>query len=69
MARFKYTDITQGQFIQVNLKEQLLIGSFEWTIDYFINESDLSLFNLNYHNDERGAAAYSPKILLKTPVQ
>jgi len=66
MARFKYTDISQGQFIQVNLKEQLLIGSFEWTIDYFINESDLSLFNLNYHNDERGAAAYSPKILLKT---
>ena len=66
MARFKYTDNSQGQFIQINLKEQLLLGSFEWTIDYLINELDLSLFEQNYHNDERGAAAYSPKVLLKT---
>jgi len=65
MARFKYTDNSQGQFIQINLKEQLLLGSFEWTIDYLINEMDLSLFEQNYHNDEKGAAAYSPRILLK----
>jgi len=65
MARFKYTDISQGQFIQVNLHEQLLLGTFEWTIDYLFNELDLSLFEQNYQNDERGAAAYSPKILLK----
>ena len=65
MARFKYTDNTQGQFIQVNLQEQLLLGSFEWTIDYLINATDLSLFENNYQNDERGAAAYPPKVLLK----
>jgi len=65
MARFKYTDNSQGQFIQINLKEQLLLGSFEWTIDYLVDELDISLFELNYHNDERGAAAYSPRILLK----
>jgi len=65
MARFKYTDNSQGQFIQVNLQEQLLLGSFEWTIDYLINTMDLSLFEQNYHNDEKGAAAYPPKVLLK----
>jgi len=65
MARFKYTDNSQGQFIQVNLQEQLTLGSFEWTIDYLINKMDLSLFELNYHNDERGAAAYPPRVLLK----
>jgi len=66
MASFKYTDNSQGLFIQINLQEQLLLGSFEWTIDYLINKLDLSLFEQKYHNDERGAAAYSPKILLKT---
>ena len=66
MARFKYTDNSQGQFIKVNLQEQLLLGSFEWTINYLINESDLSLFELNYHNDEKGAAAYPPGVLLIT---
>jgi hypothetical protein len=29
MARFKDTDNTQGQFIAVNLKEQLLPDTFE----------------------------------------
>jgi transposase len=65
MARYKYTDITQGQFITVNLKEQLLIGSFEWTIDYIINKMDISLFEKEYANDKKGACAYSPRVLLK----
>ena len=65
MARFKHTDNSQGQFMVVNLKEQLLLGSFEWTIDYLINKVDMSLFEQNYKNDELGAAAYSPKVLLK----
>jgi transposase len=65
MARLKYTDNFQGQFISVNLKEQLLPGTFEWTIDYLIEETDMSLFEQNYHNDERGAAAYPPSLLLK----
>ena len=65
MARFKYTDNSQSQFIQINLNVQLLLGSFEWTIDYLINEMDLSSFELRYRNDERGAAAYPPRVLLK----
>ena len=65
MARFKYTDNSQGQFLNVNLQEQLLLGTFEWTISFLIDKMDLSLFEKNYHNDERGACAYSPGILLK----
>ena len=66
MPRFKHTDNSQGQFLVVNLNEQLILGSFEWTINYLINKIDLSLFEKNYKNDEKGASAYSPRILLKS---
>jgi len=65
MPRFKYTNNAQGQFISVNLNEQLFPGTFEWTLNYLIDKMDLSLFEQNYHNDKRGACAYSPKVLLK----
>jgi hypothetical protein len=65
MARFKHTDITQGQFITVVLKEQLFPGSFEWTIDYLIAKIDMSLFEKNYNNEQKGANAYPPRVLLK----
>ena len=65
MARFKDTEKHQGMFLTVNLYEQLLPGTFEWTVDYLINQADMSLFELKYNNDTKGATAYSPKILLK----
>jgi hypothetical protein len=65
MARFKETDNTQGQFIAVNLIEQLIPGTFEWTIDYLVNKTDMSLFEKKYNNDEKGARAYPPRALLK----
>ena len=65
MARFKESDITQGQFIAVNLSEQLIPGTFEWTLNYLIDKMDLSLFEEKYNNDEKGASAYQPKALLK----
>ena len=65
MAKYKHTDISQTQLMVVNLKEQIRLGSFEWTIDYLISKTDISLFDKNYHNDVKGAAAYSPKVLLK----
>jgi transposase len=51
--------------IPINLEEQLIPGTFEWTVDYLINKIDLSLFEKNYNNDEKGAPAYPPKALLK----
>jgi len=65
MARLKQTDNFQGQFIAVNLREQLFPDTFEWTIDYLIDKTDMSLFEEKYNNDERGAAAYPPRVLLK----
>jgi len=65
MARFKQKDMSQGQFIALNLDEQLVPGTFEWTLNYLIDRMDLSLFEKKYNNDEKGAAAYSPKALLK----
>jgi len=65
MARFKDTEKEQGMFLTVNLYEQLLPGTFEWALDYLIDEADMSVFEQKYINDAKGAAAYSPKILLK----
>ena len=66
MAKFKETDDSQSLLLAINLRKQLNPGTFEWTIDYLINKIDISLFEQNYNNDYHGAAAYSPKVLLKT---
>jgi len=65
MARFKDYDRPQGLFLTVNLEEQLLPGAFEWTLDCLIDKMDMSLFEKNYNNDETGAKAYPPGVLLK----
>ena len=65
MARYKKADNSQGLFLTVNLHDQLVPGTFEWTVNYLIEKADISLFDLNYNNDEKGATAYSPRVLLK----
>jgi hypothetical protein len=45
MARYKYQDPSNGLFLNINLKDQLLVGTFEWTLDYLIDRTDLSLFD------------------------
>ncbi len=66
MARYKHYDYSQGKFIPINFDKQILSGTFEYTLHYLIdNEIDLSLFDLRYQNDEIGAPAYDPRVLLK----
>ncbi|MBE0425140.1 MAG: transposase [Nitrospirae bacterium] len=66
MARYKEYDYSQGKFIPVYFDKQILPGTFEHTLHYLIdNEIDLSLFDERYKNDETGAPAYDPAILLK----
>ena len=66
MARYKEYDYTQGKFIPVHFDKQILHGTFEYTLHYLIdNEIDLSIFDARYNNDETGAPAYNPAILLK----
>jgi hypothetical protein len=52
MANFKQSERAQGLFLTVNLGDQLIPGTFEWTIDYLIDEFDMSLFEQNYPMDK-----------------
>jgi transposase len=66
MARYKEYDYSQGKFIAIQFDRQILPGTFEYTLHYLIdNEIDLSIFESRYRNDETGAPAYDPAILLK----
>jgi transposase len=66
MAKYKEYDYSQGKFIPIHFDKQILPGTFEHTLHYLIdNEIDLSLFDVRYKNDETGAPAYDPAILLK----
>jgi transposase len=66
MPRFKHVDREQGLMIPVSLKEQILPGTFEYTIDYIVDEKiDTTRLEAKFKNDETGSTAYSPKVLLK----
>ncbi len=66
MAKYKHYDYSQGKFIPITFDKQILPGTFEHTLHYLIdNEIDLSIFDSRYQNDETGAPAYDPAILLK----
>jgi transposase len=66
MARFKHYDYGQMKMLPVSFKEQILPGSFEYTVNHLIDhEVDLAVFEHRYRNDETGAPAYDPAILLK----
>jgi transposase len=66
LARYKSYNYNQGKFIPLSFDKQILPGTFEHTLTYVIdNELDLSIFNDRYRNDETGAPAYDPSILLK----
>ena len=66
MARFKEYSYDQGKFIPVFFDKQILPGTFEYTLSYLIdNDIELSVFESRYQNDETGATAYDPAILLK----
>ena len=52
--------------IPVSLEKQLIPGTLEHAIHEVIEEKvDLSVFDENYKNDETGAPAHDPKLLLK----
>jgi len=66
MARYKDRSRAQGLMMPIHLEDQIVPGTFEHTIDYLVdNEIDLSVFEQRYNNDETGAPAYDPAVLLK----
>src|SRR5688500_14271766 len=55
-----------SKFIAVDFAQQVLPGTFEYALCHLIdNELDLSQFDAQYNNDEVGAPAYAPGLLLK----
>lgn len=65
MARYKHID-TSPRFIAVDLQQQLLPGTFEHALNHLLDhELDLSGFDERFNNDETGATAYPPAMLLK----
>jgi transposase len=65
MARYKHID-TSPRFLAVDLQRQLLPGTFEHALNHLINhELDLTGFDRRFSNDDTGAAAYPPAMLLK----
>jgi transposase len=65
MARYKIVD-RSPRFLPIVLEAQLMPGSFEHALDYLIDhEVDLSGIAKRHMNDETGAPAYDPAVLLK----
>jgi len=65
MARYKVVD-RSPRLLPIVLDVQLMAGSFEYALDYLVdNEIDLSGVAKRYANDETGAPAYDPAVMLK----
>ena len=65
MARYKPVD-RSPRFLPVVLSEQIQPGTFEFTLDQLIDhELDLSELDARFNNDETGASAYDPRVMLK----
>ena len=65
MARYKHID-TNPRFLAVDLAQQLLPGTFEHALNHLLDHAiDLSHFDARFRNDETGATAFPPAMLLK----
>lgn len=65
MPRYKPVNFDQDKFIPINFARQVLPGTFEYTLRYLVEEViDTSVFDVHYCNDQTGAPAYDPAVLL-----
>jgi transposase len=66
MAKYKPYNYDQVILLPITLKDQLEPGTLEHTIHELVEKNiDISMFEERYKNDDTGAAAIDPKILLK----
>ncbi|MBE0620757.1 MAG: IS1182 family transposase [Burkholderiales bacterium] len=65
MARFKVVNMSP-RFLPVVLEQQLVPGTFEHALHTLIDsEFNLSALEAKFNNDETGAPAYDPAVMLK----
>ena len=66
MPRFKAYDYDQDKLIPIRFSKQIVPGTFEYTLNYLIDEVvDVTVFYPRYRNEETGAPAFDPALLLK----
>jgi transposase len=66
MAKYKTYNYDQLVMIPISLQNQLEPGTLEYTINELVEHNiDLSVFEGRYQNDDTGATAINPKVLLK----
>jgi transposase len=66
MAKFKACNEDQLVMLPISLQDQLVPGTLEHTLSQLVDEHiDLTVLDVRYNNDETGASAIHPKILLK----
>ena len=65
MPRYKPQD-HNSLLLPVVLSEQIIPGSFAFALNYLVDhELDLSALDAQFKNDEVGASAYDPRVMLK----
>jgi transposase len=64
MARYKRVDMSP-RLLPVDLEAQLVAGTFAHALHHLIDELDLSAFDARYRNDDDGAPAHDPAMLLR----
>ncbi len=65
MPRYKPQD-RNSLLLPVVLSEQIIPGSFAFALDYLVDhELDLGALDAQFKNDEVGASAYDPRVMLK----
>lgn len=66
MARYKPVEYAQGQLIAISFEKQILSGSFEHAVNFVVDEKlDFSVLDAAHTNDDVGAPAYDPRVMLK----
>ena len=66
MARYKEYSYDQTKLIPLCLPAQIKPGTFEYALNHIVDhELDLTVFEHRYTNDDTGAPAFDPAILLK----
>jgi len=64
MARYRHIDMSP-RLLPVDLEAQLVPGSFAHALHHLVDQLDLSAFDAYYRNDDSGAPAHAPAMLLK----
>lgn len=66
MANYKPDLSYQSKFIPIDFAQQIIPSTFEYALSHIIDKHlDLTNFDDWYNNDNGGAAAYPPSVMLK----